>query len=75
MTKCDKCGSEVSAFLNVKQECYKNKCEDCKCKSCGDFDDCDNKKCVYCKFHPTKTWSQTGGGGVTWSAGSGNCVD
>ena len=62
--KCTECGQE-----KPEPECYKNRCEGCKCKNCPKFEDCDNKKCYLCKkrnhgyttvqwpYYPTQTVS------------------
>ena len=53
---CDDCMNykkqgPVKFPIGGHKECFKNRCDDCKCRSCNDFQECDNKKCSYCKYH------------------------
>jgi hypothetical protein len=69
---CEKCENyKPPKVEQVKMECYKNKCAECLCKSCADFNDCDNKKCSYCKFHNTNIWSGGTAQTATWTPNGG----
>ena len=53
---CDDCVNykkqePIKFPIGGHKECYKNSCDDCACRSCNDFQECDNKKCSYCKYH------------------------
>lgn len=59
---CEECKNYEKKPISIMghKDCYKNRCDGCRCRNCNDFNECDSpdKKCGYCKYKQSYT--------ITW---------